>query len=100
MLIGLIAGMISVVGFTMIQPRLEKLTGGIDSCGVHNLHGMTGVFGGLIAVLIVSSPTWQLTGVIFTVIFAIIMGVVVGFTTSKLAKKENITDDTKEFFSE
>jgi len=100
MLIGLIAGMISVVGFTMIQPRLEELTGGIDSCGVHNLHGMTGVFGGLIAVLLVASPTWQLTGVIFTVIFAIIMGVVVGFITSKLGKTVTITDDTKEFCTE
>ena len=54
----------------------------------------------LIAVLLVASPTWQLTGVIFTVIFAIIMGVVVGFITSKLGKTETITDDTKEFCTE
>ena len=100
MLIGLIAGIISVVGFTMIQPRLEKLTGGVDSCGVHNLHGMTGVFGGLVAVLLVASPTWQLTGVIFTVIFAMIMGVIVGFITSKLGKPATPTEDNQEFCTE
>jgi ammonium transporter Rh len=97
MLIGLAAGMISVVGYTIIQPRLQKATGGVDTCGVHNLHGMTGVLGGLIAVGLVASPLWQMTGVITTVIFAIIMGITVGFVTSRLGRKETPYDDKEEF---
>ena len=97
MLIGLAAGMISVVGYTIIQPRLQKATGGVDTCGVHNLHGMTGVIGGLIAVGLVASPLWQMTGVITTVIFAIIMGIIVGFVTSRLGRKETPYDDKEEF---
>ena len=97
MLIGLAAGMISVVGYTIIQPRLQKATGGVDTCGVHNLHGMTGVLGGLIAVGLVASPLWQMTGVIITVIFAIVMGIIVGFVTSRLGRKDTPYDDKEEF---
>ena len=97
MLIGLVAGMISVVGYTIIQPRLQKATGGVDTCGVHNLHGMTGVFGGLIAVGLVAAPLWQMAGVIITVIFAILMGIIVGFVTSRLGRKETPYDDKEEF---
>ena len=61
MLIGIMAGAISVIGYTFIQTRLQKLTGGVDTCGVHNLHGMPGVFGGLVAMTLVASPLWQLT---------------------------------------
>jgi ammonium transporter Rh len=96
MLIGLVAGMISVIGFTKIQPRLEIITGGIDSCGVHNLHGMTGVFGGIIAAVFVAAPFWQIVGVGFTVIFAILMGVFVGFITSRLGE-EGPKNDAEEF---
>ncbi len=97
MLIGLVAGMISVVGYTIIQPRLQKATGGVDTCGVHNLHGMTGVLGGLIAVGLVVSPLWQMAGVIITVIFAVVMGILVGFVTSRLGRKETPYDDKEEF---
>ena len=98
MLIGLVAGMISVVGYTIIQPRLQKATGGVDTCGVHNLHGMTGLFGGLIAVGLVAAPLWQMAGVIITVIFAVVMGILVGFVTSRLGRKETPYDDKEEFW--
>jgi len=96
-LIGLIAGAITVIGYTIIQPRLQKATGGIDTCGVHNLHGMPGVFGGLVALGLVASPWWQLTGTILSVIFATIMGIVVGFIVSLLGIKETPYDDKEEF---
>jgi len=97
MLIGLIAGAISVVGYAIIQPRLQKATGGVDTCGVHNLHGMPGVFGGLVAFGLVKFPLWQLTGTILSVIFAVVMGIVVGFIASRLGRKETPYDDEEEF---
>jgi ammonium transporter Rh len=97
MIIGLVAGGISVVGYTIIQPRLQKLTGGVDTCGVHNLHGMPGVFGGLVAMGLVAFPLWQLAGITLTVIFAITMGVVVGFVVLKLGRKGTPYEDTEEF---
>ncbi len=97
MIIGLISGAISVIGYTIIQPRLQKATGGVDTCGVHNLHGMPGVFGGLAALGLVASPKWQLTGTILTVIFATIMGIVVGFIATHLGRKETPYYDKEEF---
>jgi ammonium transporter Rh len=97
MLIGLIAGMLSVVGYTIIQPKLQKVTGGVDTCGVHNLHGMPGVFGGLAAIGVVAFPLWQMAGIVITIIFAGIMGLIVGFIASKLGQKELPYDDEEEF---
>jgi ammonium transporter Rh len=97
MMIGLVAGGISVVGYTIIQPRLQKLTGGVDTCGVHNLHGMPGVFGGLVAMGLVAFPLWQFAGITLTVILAVTMGVVVGFGVSKLGRKEMPYEDKEEF---
>src|SRR3972149_6883071 len=97
MLIGLIAGTISVVGYAIIQPRLQKATGGVDTCGVHNLHGMPGVFGGIVALGLVASPLWQLMGIIMSVIFALTTGIVVGFIASRLGRKDTPYDDKEEF---
>ena len=97
MLIGLIAGAISVIGYTIIQPRLQKATGRVDTCGVHNLHGMPGIFGGLIALGLVASPMWQIAGVTISVVLALIMGLIVGFIASRLGRKEIPYDDKEEF---
>jgi ammonium transporter Rh len=97
MIVGLIAGAISVVGYTIVQPKLQRATGGIDTCGVHNLHGMPGVFGGLVAIGVAASPLWQLTGTTLSVILAIITGIIVGFIASKLGRKETPYDDKEEF---
>ena len=76
---------------------MQKATGGVDTCGVHNLHGMPGVFGGLVALGLVEFPLWQLTGTVLSVIFAVIMGIVVGFIASQLGRKETPYDDKEEF---
>ena len=99
MIIGLAAGAISVVGFTVIQPRLQKLTGGVDTCGVHNLHGMPGVFGGIVAAVLVAAPLWQLTGIVVTVILALTMGVTVGFIVSRFGRKRTPYEDKDEFLN-
>jgi ammonium transporter Rh len=96
-LVGIIAGTISVVGYTIIQPRLQKATGGVDTCGVHNLHGMPGVFGGLVAMMLVAAPLWQLTCIAVTVGLAVTTGLAVGFVVSRAGRKEAAYDDKDEF---
>ena len=96
-LIGSVAGAISVVGYTIIQPRLQKATGGVDTCGVHNLHGMPGVFGGLVAAVFVAAPLWQLTGIGLTLVLAVTTGLAVGFVVSRMGNKETPYDDKDEF---
>jgi len=56
--IGSLAGILSVCGFQYIQPCLLKNLKIHDSCGVNNLHGMPGLFGGLLSVLMagIASP--------------------------------------------
>jgi ammonium transporter Rh len=99
MLIGITAGAISVIGYTFVQPRLQKYTGGVDTCGVHNLHGMPGVFGGLVAMALATSPLWQLTGIVVTVGLAVTMGIIVGFIVSRLGRKQTPYEDKDEFLS-
>lgn len=47
--VGLFAGMLSTAGFGLLAPYLESRICLGDTCGVHNLHGMPGLLGGLIA---------------------------------------------------
>jgi ammonium transporter Rh len=44
--IGMIAGGVSVLGYTRLQSKLEYYFQIYDTCGVLNLHGLPGVIGG------------------------------------------------------
>merc|ERR1711893_511814 len=48
MAIGGIAGIISAVGFLHLSKILRNKIGLHDTCGVHNLHGLPGVLGGIL----------------------------------------------------
>ena len=51
LVVGIAAGSLSTYGYVVVQPWLEDKVGLFDTCGVHNLHGMPGVLGGLAAVV-------------------------------------------------
>ena len=50
-LIGILAGTLSVVGYVYITPMLERRIGLDDTCGVHNLHGMPGIPGSVVSII-------------------------------------------------
>ncbi len=98
LLIGAIAGALCVLGYAIIQSRLQKLFKIVDTCGVHNLHGMPGLFGGLIAILVVPGiAKAQLAGIGITVVLALVGGVVSGFIIKATGKKEIVYEDADEF---
>jgi len=52
---GMFASVVSVWGYQRLQPFLLEKFGLHDSCGVHNLHGMPSMIGGLISVVAVAA---------------------------------------------
>ena len=55
------------------------------------------LLGGLVALVFVAAPLWQLAGIGLTVILAVTTGVAVGFVVSRLGTKETSYDDKEEF---
>ncbi|XP_069879435.1 ammonium transporter Rh type A [Dipodomys merriami] len=53
MIIGSTAGIVSVLGYKFLTPLLAKLMIQ-DTCGVHNLHGLPGVMGGLASIVAIA----------------------------------------------
>ena len=49
LLAGCLAGTVSTLGYQVLQGKLFDWFNLHDSCGVHNLHGMPGVLGGLLS---------------------------------------------------
>jgi len=96
--IGLLAGALCVVGYVIIQPKLQALLKNVDTCGVHNLHGMPGLLGGIIAIFIVPGIVKaQITGILITVILAFVGGTVAGFIIKATGKKQLVYEDKDEF---
>jgi ammonium transporter Rh len=96
--IGLLAGAISVVGYVFVQPRIQSALNIVDTCGVHNLHGMPGLMGGLVAILIVPGiAKAQLIGIAVTVVLALLTGWVSGYVIGATGKKSLAYEDRDEF---
>ncbi len=101
-IIGLLAGAISTVGFAIFQEKQENFHKIVDTCGVSNLHGIPGIFGGLAAIFVVHNLDIkaQLTGIVITVVIAVFAGLLSGKIISLLGTRQNIYDDALEFDAE
>ena len=96
--IGLLAGAICVIGYVAIQPRVQSLLKIVDTCGVHNLHGMPGLLGGIVAIFVIPGiATAQLVGIVFTVAFALVAGIVSGYLIKATGSKVAEYEDSDEF---
>ncbi|XP_026702024.1 ammonium transporter Rh type A [Athene cunicularia] len=66
MCIGGIAGIISVLGFHFLTPFLASKLNIQDTCGVHNLHGLPGILGGIAGIVVTAIKQENRKGVLFT----------------------------------
>jgi ammonium transporter Rh len=96
--IGALAGALCVTGYALIQPRLDRSLRIVDTCGVHNLHGMPGLLGGLVAAIVVPGiAVAQLVGIACTVVLAFAAGTAGGYLIRLTGSKEHAYQDRDEF---
>lgn len=96
-IIGIVAGVICVLGYAKLMPFLEK-KGIIDTCGVNNLHGMPGIFGGIFAIFVVPDIIGpQLLGILITLVLALGTGIITGAIIKWTMKKKQPYDDAESF---
>ncbi|XP_066451491.1 ammonium transporter Rh type A [Eleutherodactylus coqui] len=86
MIIGFLAGIISTLGFKFLTPIFASKLRVQDTCGVHNLHGLPGIMGGIAGIVATAlqakpgfSPTIQGAALATTFAIAIVGGVITGF---------------------
>ena len=99
MVIGVIAGAISTMGFAIFQEKQEKFHKIVDTCGVTNLHGLPGLFGGLAAIVVVDGLDVgaQIKGIMVTVVLAVVAGLLSGKIISLFGSTKEIYNDIAEF---
>ncbi len=99
MIIGIVAGSLSTFGFAVLQDKQQKFHKIIDTCGVSNLHGIPGIFGGLSAIVVVAGLDIgaQLKGIALTVGIALVSGFLGGKLISMFGKQTEIYADCAEF---
>lgn len=99
MIIGAIAGILSTIGFAVLQNKQQKFHKIIDTCGVSNLHGIPGIFGGLAAIVVIHGLdiAAQLKGILITVVIAIVAGFLSGKVIAIFGKTKEIYNDCAEF---
>jgi ammonium transporter Rh len=96
--IGLAAGTLCVVGYVVVQPRLQAWCKIVDTCGVHNLHGMPGLVGGLVAAFMIPGiARAQVIGILLTVVIALAAGGVSGYLVRVAGTKRLAYEDGEEF---
>merc|ERR1711933_525888 len=52
--IGMVAGSLSVYGYQYLSDWMDTKLGIADTCGIHNLHGMPGVLGGIVSAIAIA----------------------------------------------
>ena len=93
LLLGFIGGVVSTVGFSRLQPILTKW-GIYDACGVHNLHALPALIGGLASVVLcytksyqhpetqlfahINQATRQFWSICVTIVLAVVAGLLTG----------------------
>lgn len=61
-ILGIVAGGISVLGYKYATPFLARRCSVHDTCGVHNLHGMPGLLAGLSSIIVAATASYESHG--------------------------------------
>ena len=96
-IIGLVGGAASTLSFVYLNDRLGKATGVLDSMGVHNLHGIPGIIGGLAPLLVVGAGGVQILAVGGTLVLALVTGAVTGLILRLFKRPAVMLDDAESF---
>lgn len=96
-IIGFLAGIISTLCFYFLHDWLNKTTGVLDTMGVHNLHGVPGIFGGLVAMVVAGAPLAQLWAIIGAVLIALVTGAITGMILKLFKEPSHMLDDAEAF---
>jgi ammonium transporter Rh len=92
LLLGVLAGVLSTFGYAYVTPFCEDYLKTYDTCGVHNLHGLPSVLGGLASAIFVAidndaaflyndgipQPARQILAVVTTLVLALVSGFLTG----------------------
>jgi len=99
LVIGLIAGAVSTIGFAIIQAKQQKMIKIVDTCGVTNLHGIPGILGGFAAMIVVSglNTADQLSVIFITIVSSLIFGFLSGKIISIFGHRKVAYVDAEEF---
>jgi ammonium transporter Rh len=97
--IGILSGVLSVVGFAVIQNKLQGRVKSVDTCGVLNLHGWPGLMGGIAAVFVVDgiNKSTQLKGIGISIVIALVAGYITGKILSTFGRRTQAYVDFEEF---
>jgi ammonium transporter Rh len=91
--IGISTGTMTVVGYTKIQPALERWIGLHDTCGVLNLHGvpsiMAGIYGAIASRYSGGNGGYQFSFLLITFGLSIVSGLIVGWFVRMLNVQES-----------
>uniref|UniRef100_H2M893 Rh family, C glycoprotein b n=1 Tax=Oryzias latipes TaxID=8090 RepID=H2M893_ORYLA len=62
LIVGFCCGILSTLGYIYITPFLEKYLKIQDTCGIHNLHAMPGVIGGIVGAITAAAASESVYG--------------------------------------
>lgn len=98
--IGLIGGAASTFSFLFLDGWLRGKAGVWDTMGVHNLHGIPGIVGGLAPIVLGVAGGSQAMAVLGTIVIAVVLGLIVGLILRVMPKPTKMLDDVEAFPAE
>src|SRR5699024_3863342 len=99
-LIGLVGGAASTISFLYLDDWLRGKTGVLDTMGVHNLHGVPGIVGGLAPIVLGFAGGSPAIAMVGTIGIAVVLGIIVGLRLRIMPKPTAMLDAAEAFAAE